>query len=145
MSSTDSSSASEQTLAIARVVSFLLLGSELCAAGAVFYLAQNGYSVPAIKDPGIGWLDFTATSLGVLSIVLALIFRKVIWASAEGREHERVMAAFLRGTIAYMVLLEVACMFSLVSWLLTSRAVPSAMMALLLFLLGLIGVPRNTI
>ncbi|MHC4512091.1 MAG: hypothetical protein ACYTGW_00195 [Planctomycetota bacterium] len=126
----------------------------LCAAliaGQVLFAAI----IPVVHSLGewrVTTLDAEVQSLflivgvvaGVVSVPVAVVLRRMIWAKGRSLSDREMLQAYLSGNLAFFAVLEGAGLLNLVFWLITATLVPYLVVTAVLIAIALPNFPRRS-
>jgi len=121
------------TQRMATVTLLALLLGELMGAGAVLFLHLQG-DLPLKVTEFSGQLELIAIVFGLTMIPGGLLFRRFLSAKAAGRQGLDGQQARYAAFLIPVVLVEAACLFAVVVWLISPTSKAAASLTALLFL-----------
>lgn len=130
------------SFAMQRMVCFALLFGMVMFTIAVAVMLQVNDGKGLLQPPLIE-LNIPVIGTGIAAGLSALLLRSVLSRRAEAAPKEQRAGARFRATLVPLALLEGACMFALVAWMMNGNAVPNLVVALCVMSVAIAIVPMR--
>ena len=128
--------------AMQRLVFFALLFGMAMFTICVAVMLQSNDGKGLLSPPMLE-LNIAVIAAGITAAAVALLLRALLGRRAEATPKEQRAAARFRATLVPLTLLEGACMFALVAWLLNGNPVPNLVVGLGVMSVALAIVPMQ--
>lgn len=124
----------------------------LCAAlitGQVLFAAiipvvhSSGAWRPMLEAQAQDLFWILGIAAGLVSVPVAVVLRRVIWARGRSLSDQAMLQAYLSGNLVFFALLEGAGLLNLVFWLISAVPVPYVVVAGVLVVIALANFPRR--
>ena len=130
------------SFAMQRMVCFALLFGMVMFTIAVAVMLQVNDGKGLLQPPLLE-LNIPVIATGIAAAATALLLRSTLGRRAEATPKEQRAAARFRATLVPLALLEGACMFALVAWLMNGNPVPNLVVGLGVMSVALAIVPMQ--
>ncbi len=120
-----------------------LIAGQVLFAAIIPVVHSSGAWQPMLEAENLGLFRMLGIGVGLVSIPVAVVLRRLIWARGRSLSDQDMLQAYLSGNLLFFALLEGAGLLNLTFWLITAAPVPYVVVAGVMILFALANFPRR--